>query len=89
MSFLKVSAEHINNKKTNVYNEVFKCLNNDLINVFARKFKFDRHESLKAKIKFFRIIHKISFKTAQLSRDLDPFINYDFPSIRSKYLKND
>ena len=76
-------------KKVNVRNKVFKRLNNDLINVFVRKFKFNYHESSKAKVKSFRVIHKISFKTAQLSRDLDLFINHDFLSIRFKCSKND
>ena len=65
MNFLKVSAEHISNKekKINICDEVFKRLNNNLINAFARKFKFDYHESSEAKIKSFRIIHEILFKT--------------------------
>ena len=58
-----------------------------MINALVRKFKFDRHESFKAKVESFRIIHEISFK--QLSRDFDSFINHDFLSIRLKYLKND
>ena len=65
-------------KKVNVCNEVFKRLNNDLINVFARKFKFDRHESSETKVKFLRVIYEILFKITQLSRDLNSFINYDF-----------
>ena len=75
-------------KKVNVCDEIFKCLNNDLINAFARKFKSDRHKS-EAKVESFRVIHKVLFKTAQLSRDLDSFINHDFLNIRLKCLKND
>ena len=60
-----------------------------MINIFVRKFKFDRHESSETKIKSFQIIHKVSFKTAQLSRDFNLFINYDFLSIRLKCSKND
>ena len=91
MSFLKVSAEHVSNKekKISVRDEIFKRLNDDLINVFARKFKSDRHELFETKIESFQIIHKVSFKTTQLSCDLDSFINYDFLSIRLKCLKND
>ena len=74
-------------KKVNVRNEIFKRLSDDLINVFARKFKFDRHESSETKIKSLRIIYEILFK--KLSRDLDSFINHDFLSIRLKCLKND
>ena len=88
MSFLRMSAEHIDNKKkVNVRNEIFKRLSDNLINAFARKFKFDRHESSEAKIKSFRIVHKVSFK--QLSRDFDSFINHDFLSIRLKCSRND
>ena len=76
-------------KKFNVRDEVFKRLNNDLINVFVRKFKFDRHESSEAKIESFRVIHEISFKTAQLSYNLDSFINHDFLNIRLKCSRND
>ena len=76
-------------KRVNVRNEIFKCLNNDLINVLVQKFKFDRHELSEAKIRFFRIIHEVPFKTAQLLRDLDSFINHDFLNIRLKYLRND
>ena len=54
----------ISKKKVNVCNEVFKRLNNDLINAFVRKFKFDYHESSETKIEIFRIIHEISFKIA-------------------------
>ena len=64
MSFLRMSAEHVSNKKINVRDEIFKRLNNDLINVFVRKFKFDYHESSEAKIESFRIINKVLFKTA-------------------------
>ena len=60
-----------------------------MINLFVRKFKFDRHELSETRIKSFRVIHEISFKTAQLSRDLDSFINHDFLNIRLKCLKND
>ena len=76
-------------KNINICDEIFKRLNDDLINAFVRKFKFDHHESFEAKIKFLRIIHKVSFRTAQLSRDLDSFINHDFLNIRLKCLKND
>ena len=63
VSFLKMSAEHVNNKKKiNVRNEIFKRLNNNLINIFVRKFKFDCHESSEPKIKSFRIVHEIAFK---------------------------
>ena len=90
MNFLKMLAEHVSNKKKiRVRDEIFKRLKDNLINVFARKFKFDRHESFEAKVKSFRIIHEVSFKTAQLSRDFDLFINHDFLSIRLKCLKND
>ena len=89
VSFLKMSAEHVNKKKFSVRNEVFKHLNNDLINVFVRKFKFDHHELSEAKVKSFQIIYKVSFKTAQLSRDFDSFINHDFLSIRLKCSRND
>ena len=90
VSFLKMLAEHINNnKKVRVRDEVFKRLNDDLINVFIRKFKLDRHELSEAKVESFRIIHEVSFKTTQLSHDLDSFINYDFLNIRLKCLKND
>ena len=90
MSFLKMPAEYVSNKKkVNVRNEIFKCLNNDLINVFVRKSKFNRHKSFEAKIESLRIVHKVSFKTAQFSRDLDLFINHDFLNIRLKYLRND
>ena len=52
VSFLKVPAEHVNNKKKiNVREKVFKHLNNDLINAFVRKLKFDCHESSEARIK--------------------------------------
>ena len=76
-------------KKVSVCDETFKRLNNNLINIFIRKFKFDRHESSEAKIKYLWIIHEISFKTAQLSRDLDSFINHDFLNIRLKCSRND
>ena len=89
VNFLKILAEHVNNKKIYVCNKIFKRLNDDLINIFVRKFKSDYHESSEAKIKSFRIVHKISFKTVQLSRDLDSFINHDFLNIRLKCLKND
>ena len=90
MNFLRVSAEHVSNKKkVRVRDEVFKCLNDDLINVLARKFKFDCHESSETKVGSFRIMNEISFKTTQLSRDLDSFINHDFLNIRLKCSKND
>ena len=76
-------------KKIYVCDKVFKYLNNDLINAFARKFKSDRHESFEIKVKSFRVIHKVLFKLAQLSRDLNPFINHDFLNIRLKCSKND
>ena len=76
-------------KKVNIRDKIFKRLSNDLISIFIRKFKLNRHESFKTKMLFLRIIHKISFKTVQLSRDLDLFINYDFLSIRLKCLKKD
>ena len=72
-----------------IRDEIFKHLNDDLISVLIRKFKFGRHESFEAKVKFFRIIYKVSFKTAQLSCDFDSFINHDFLSIRLKCSKND
>ena len=55
VKFLRMSAKHVSNKekKINVRNEIFKRLNNDLINVFARKFKFNCHESFEAKIESF------------------------------------
>ena len=74
-------------KRINVRDKIFKRLNDDLINVFVRKFKFDRHKSFEAKIKSFQVIHEVSFK--KLSRDLDSFINRDFLNIRLKCLKND
>ena len=74
-------------KKVSVRDEVFKRLSDDLINIFARKFKFDCHESSEAKVKSFRIIHEVSFK--KLSRDLNSFINHDFLSIRLKCSRND
>ena len=74
-------------KKFNVRDEVFKRLNNDLINVFVRKFKFDYHESSEAKIKSFRIIHEVLFK--KLSHNFDLFINHDFLSIYLKCSRND
>ena len=76
-------------KKVSVRDEVFKCLSDDLINALARKFKFDCHESPEAKVESLRIIYEVSFKTAQLSRDLDSFINHDFLSIRLKCSRND
>ena len=76
-------------KKINIRDEIFKHLSDDLINVFVRKFKFNHHESFEAKVKSFRIVHEISFKTVQLSHDFDSFINHDFLSIRLKDLKND
>ena len=60
-----------------------------MINIFARKFKFNCHKSFEAKVEFFWIIHEVSFRTAQLSRDFDSFINHDFLNIRLKCLKND
>ena len=76
-------------KRINVRDEIFKRLNNDLINAFVQKFKFDRHESSKVKVKSLQIIHEVSFKIAQLSRDLDSFINHDFLSICLKCSRND
>ena len=76
-------------KKVSVRDKVFKRLSDDLINVFAQKFKFDCHESSETKIESFRIIYKVSFKTAQFSRDFNSFINHDFLNIRLKYLRND
>ena len=76
-------------KKVCVCDKIFKRLNNDLINVFARKFKFDRHKSFEAKIKFFQVVYEVSFKSARLSRDLDFFINHDFLSICLKCSRND
>ena len=75
-------------KKVSVCNEVFKRLNDDLINVFVRKFKFDRHESSETKIESFWIVHKVLFKTVQLSYNLDLFINHDFLNIRLKCSRN-
>ena len=90
MNFLKMLLLNISTiKKISICNEIFKRLNNDLINIFSRKFKFNCHKSFKVKIKSFRIIHEVLFKTAQLSHDFDSFINYNFLSIRLKYLKND
>ena len=89
VNFLRMFAEHGKNKKINICDKIFKRLNNDLINAFIRKFKFDRHKSSEAKVKSFRIIYEVSFKTAQLSRDLDLFINHDFLNIRLKCLRND
>ena len=59
-----------------------------MINIFVRKFEFDRYKLFEAKIKSFRIIHEVSFKIAQLSHDLDSFINHDFLNIRLKCLRN-
>ena len=39
-------------KRINVCDEIFKRLNNDLINAFNRKFRFDRHKSFEAKVEF-------------------------------------
>ena len=89
VSFLKISAEHINNKKGYICNEIFKCLNDDLVNFFVRKFKFDRHELSETKVKSFRIVYKVLFKSVQLSCDLGFSINHDFLSIRLKCSKND
>ena len=90
MNFLKMSAEHISNKKKiSVRNKTFKRLNNNLINVFARKFKFNYHESFEAEVRSLQIIYKVSFKTALLSCDFDSFINHNFLNIRLKCLKND
>ena len=75
-------------KKINVCDKIFKRLNDDLINAFVQKSKFDCHKSFEIKIKIFRIVHEVSFKTAQLSRDLDLFINYNFLNIRLKCSKN-
>ena len=76
-------------KKICVCDEVFKYLNDDLINVFVRKFKSNRHESSEAKVKSLRVVHEVSFKLIQLSCDLDFFINYNFLNIRLKCLRND
>ena len=89
MNFLKMSVKISAIKKIDVYNEIFKCLNNDLINVFARKFKVDRHKSFEIKTKFLRVIHEVLFKSAQFSRNLDFFINHDFLNIRLKCSRND
>ena len=63
VNFLKMFAEHVSNKKkVCVYNNISKRLNNDLINIFVRKFKSDRHESFKARVKSFRVVHEVSFK---------------------------
>ena len=89
VNFLKLSAEHVNdNKKIYVSDKVFKRLNDDLINIFVWNFKFDRHKLFKARIKFLRVVHEISFKSAQLSRDLDFFINHDFLNIYLKCSRN-
>ena len=85
-----MSAKHVSNKKkVFICNKVFKRLNDDLINVFARKFKSNRYSSSKAKVGSFRIVHKALFKSTQLSHDLDFFISHDFLSIRLKCSKND
>ena len=90
MNFLRMFAEHVSNeKRICICNEVFKRSNNDLINVFVKKFKFDRHKSFKEKVKSLRIIYKVSFKSAQLLYDFNFFINHDFLSIRLKCSKND
>ena len=60
-----------------------------MINVLVQKFKFDCHELSETKIESLWIIHEVSFKTVQLSRDLDSFINHDFLSIRFKCSRND
>ena len=65
-----------------------KRLNDDLINIFAPKFKFDHYELSEAKVKIFRIIYKVLFKAAQLSHDLDSFINDNFLKIHLKCLRN-
>ena len=49
-------------KKVSVCDEAFKRLSDDLINAFARKFKFDRHESFEIKVRSFRVIHEVSLK---------------------------
>ena len=85
-----MSVEYVSNKekKIDVRDEIFKCLNDDLINVFARKSKFDRYKSFETKVESFRIIYKVLFKTTQLSRDFDSFINHDFLTVRLKCLRN-
>ena len=59
----------------------------DLINVLARKFKFDRHNLSEAKIESLRVVYKVSFRSAQLLYDFVFFINHDFFNIRLKCLK--
>ena len=76
-------------KRVNVRDKIFKRLNNDLINVFVRKFKSNCHESSEIKIKSLRVIYEVSFKTIQLSRNLDSFINHNFLNICLKFSKND
>ena len=51
-------------KKIYICDKVFKRLNNNLINIFVRKFKSDRHKSFKAKIKSFQVVYEILFKPA-------------------------
>ena len=89
MSFLRISAEHVNNKrKVYIFDKIFKCLNDDLINIFVRKFKFDCHELFEKIIKSFRVVYEVLFKSVQLLYDFNFFINHDFLSIRLKCLKN-
>ena len=99
MSFLKVLVEHVSNKeiKLRICCEFFKRLNNDLINVFVRKIKFDRCKSFKAKVSSLRIIIISSSLNSRLTsrdftfllRDVASFINHHFLNIRLKRLKND
>ena len=86
-----MSTEYINNKKRiNIYDKIFKHLNNNLSNVFTSKFKSDRHKSSETKIKSLRVVYKISFKLVQSSRDLGFFVsdNY-FLNVRLKDSKID
>ena len=84
-------------EKFHVYREFFKRLNDDLINAFAQKIKFDRCKSFKAKVNSFRTVFiSSSFKLrsksrdfAFASRDVIFFINHNFVNIRLKRSKND
>ena len=58
INFLKISVEHVNNKKKDLKNfyicrEFFKHLNDDLINAFAQKIKSNRCKFSKIKVNFF------------------------------------
>ena len=66
-----------------------KRLNDDLINIFISRFKFDRHKSFKTKIHSVRIMFSNFFKMRLTSCDLDSFINFDFLNVRLKCSEND